>query len=202
MFDRGPTLFALRVHGQPTGAGSKTAQPLGQRGKEKRRHDGSLILIYRHQSDKTKPWMETVEKATMAAKARQQLETVDAAVWVSIECFEQRPESHFLADGRLRPDAPAHPHSTMTHDSGKLRRAIEDALTNVELWADDKRVVDGGDRKHYCDIDAVIFDGEDWREPRALIRVGLMLYQTVEEAEIKSPPRSARRRSHEALGPP
>lgn len=199
MFERGPVTFALRVWGQPAGAGSKTARHV-------RRGDGSLVFKQEgfairegrvfgnpvfnmtHQSDKTEPWMELVAGAARKARADQGLKTIQGAVWIAIDCFELRPGSHFTADGRLKIDAPAHPDQTVTHDSGKQRRAIEDALTAASIWADDKRVVDGHDRKHYCDFGSVIYEGEDWSKPRAVIRVGSMLHQTVEEAEIQSPP--------------
>lgn len=199
MFERGPVRFALRVWGQAAGAGSKTAIHVRRGDKSlvfrsgelqirNGRVYGSPIFNMKHQSEKTEPWMKLVEGAAQKAKVDQGLKTLQGAVWVAIDCFETRPGGHFTADGRLKVDAPAHPDQTVTHDSGKLRRAIEDALTAAQIWADDKRVVDGHDRKHYCDIGAVIYDDEPWDEPRAVIRVGHMLHQTVEEAEIHSPP--------------
>jgi len=152
--------------------------------------DGRYLLRYRHATKGTAEWMAAVERdATIGWRGREQM---DGPLWVEIDCFEARPVGHFRADGSLRPDAPAHPDRTVTHDSGKMRRAVEDALTNAEVWSDDKRIVDGGDRKHYCDREAVVLEpeGEDdrWREPRAVIRIGRMAHATVEEAGITSPP--------------
>lgn len=188
--ERGPEIFRLTVYGQPAGAGSKTAQPIGDRFHERRDSDGRLILIYRHATKGTEKWMATVEKeAGIGWRGRG---PVDGPIWVEIDCFEARPDGHFRADGSLRPDAPAHPSRTVTHDSGKMRRAIEDALTNAEVWADDKRVVDGHDHKHYCDREAVVredeLEGDRWREPRAVVRIGRMAHATVAEAGITSPP--------------
>jgi Holliday junction resolvase RusA-like endonuclease len=184
--EKGRELFRLTVYGQPAGAGSKTAQPAGKRFHEARDKEGRIILIYRPASKFTKPWMDAVAKE--AAVCWRDRDPMDGALWVLIDCYELRPKSHFYSDGRLRSDAPAHPHITDTHDSGKMRRAIEDSLTNSGVWVDDKRVTDGHDRKHYCDQEWAALEGESWREPRALIRVGVMKAQTVEEAGIASPP--------------
>lgn len=184
--ERGRELFRLTVYGQPAGAGSKTAQTLGKRGAEARDSDGRIILIYRPASKFTKPWMDAVAKE--AGVCWRDRVPMDGALWLLLDCWETRPKHHFRADGTLKPDAPAHPHKTDTHDSGKMRRAIEDSLTNAAVWVDDKRVTDGHDRKHYCDQEAAVLEGESWREPRALIRVGIMKAQTVEEAGIASPP--------------
>jgi Holliday junction resolvase RusA-like endonuclease len=183
---RGSELFRLRCYGQPAGAGSKTAEVICRKGRVPVLDEhGNFILRYRHQSKKTEQWMAMVEKE---ARIGWPDDPIDGPLWIEIDCYEARPDGHFRADGSLRPDAPALPFRTMTHDSGKLRRAIEDALTNAEVWADDKRVVDGRDRKHYTDRESAVFPDESWREPRALIRVGVMLAQTVEQAGIKSPP--------------
>lgn len=184
--ERGPEKLRLTIYGQPAGAGSKTAEPLGKRFHEARDGDGRLILKYRHATKGTAEWMAEVEK--QAGIAWRGDVALEGALWVEIDCFELRPADHFLSGGRLKPTARAHPHQTITHDSGKMRRAIEDALTNAGVWADDKRVVDGNDRKHYADPETAIFEGESWREARAVIRVGLMAAQTVEEAGITSPP--------------
>ena len=186
---RGAELLRLTVYGQPKGAGSKTAEPLGKRFKEARDADGRLILKYRHATKGTAEWMEIVERE--ARIAWRNAAAMDGPLWVTIDCFESRPAGHFRTGQfahLLRPAAPAHPDTTDTHDSGKLRRAVEDALTAAGVWADDKRVVDGHDRKHYCDPESQVLEAESWREPRALIRVGRMLHATVEEAGITSPP--------------
>lgn len=179
----GPERLRLTVYGQAKGAGSKTAEPAGKRFNEARDHEGRIILIYRHATKGTEAWMKAVAKEARIAWAG--MAPLDAALWLDLTCYEMRPDGHFYADGRLRPSAPAYPHRTTTHDSGKLRRAIEDALTKdkdgkwAAIWTDDKRVVDGHDRKRYCD------HGD---EPRAVIRIGLMTAQTVEQAGIATPP--------------
>lgn len=180
--EHGPEKLRLTVYGEPKGAGSKTAEPAGKRGHEARDGEGRIILIYRHATKGTAEWMATVAKE--ARIAWRGLPPLDCALWLDLTCFETRPKGHFYADGRLRPGAPAYPHQTKTHDSGKLRRAVEDCLTKdrdgkwAAVWTDDRRVVDGHDRKRYCD------NGD---EPRAVIRVGVMAAQTAEEAGICTP---------------
>lgn len=188
--ERGPELVRLTVYGQPYGAGSKTAIPARYGDGRLVFKDGHLVLNYVHASEFTEPWMRAVEKSAGACWGAEP--PIDGALWILIDCFEARIDGHFYADGTLRPDAPAHPHQTKTHDCGKMRRAIEDAVTNARVWQDDKRVVDGHDRKHYCDREMVIYEKEletgGWREPRAVIRIGKMKHQTVAEAGIASPP--------------
>lgn len=178
MKPRGLQELELTVPGQPAGAGSKTAQTIGARGKEKRDRAGRILLIYRHQSEATKPWMEKViEHLERAWGTRPPL---DGALWLDCAFYELRPQAHFFADGRLRPEAPAFPHTTMTHDKDKMRRAVCDCLTQAKVIADDKRVVDGQAWKFYAD--------DPPRKACAVIRLGLMKHQTAEEAEIASPP--------------
>lgn len=183
--DLGPERLHLTVYGQPAGAGSKTSEPLGRVGAEVRGRNGRIVLKTRPASKFTEPWMKAVAKE--ARIAWRGLPPLDAALWIDLTCYERRPDGHYYqrkAGPVLRPDAPAYPHQTTTHDSGKMRRAVEDALTQdpdgkwAAVWVDDKRVVDGHDRKRYCD------NGD---EPRAVIRVGLMAVATVEEAGIVPP---------------
>lgn len=178
----GPEKLLLTIYGQPKGSGSKTAEPLGKRGAEVRDSEGRIILKYRHATLGIKEWMEVVAKE--ARIAWRGLEPLSGALWLDLTCYEARPEGHYRGGSErlLRPEAPAYPHRTRTHDSGKLRRAIEDSLTGDEgwpgVWEDDKRVIDGHDRKRYCD------HGD---EPRAVIRVGVMVAQTVADLGIPSP---------------
>lgn len=178
---RAPALFQLTVPGQPAGAGSKTAQPIGKRFKEKRDGSGRLILIYRPSSAATTPWMERVQ--AFAAALPSVPYGIDGALWLDVSFYEKRPRKHFFqrkSGDVLRPDAPAYPHQTETHDVDKMRRAISDSLTGAGVLADDKRIVAGGAWKFYAD--------ESPYEACAVIRVGRMLHQTAEEAGIITPP--------------
>jgi hypothetical protein len=183
--DPGPELLRMRIHGQPAGAGSKTPVPNG-RWQGKRfipftDGRGVPVVSLRPASKLTEPWMELVEREAAIAWAGR--EPLSGPLWVDLTCFETRPQAHYRT-GRyahlLRPDAPAFPDVTTTHDSGKMRRAIEDALTNAKVWTDDKRIVDGRDRKRYA-------DPPHKPEPCAVIRVGRMIASTATEAGLISP---------------
>lgn len=179
--ERGVELLAFVVPGQPAGAGSKVAEPLGKRFKEVRDSDGRLVLKYRPASAATEPWMKTVEEyARLAWRNRGR---VGAALFLDVNFFEDRPDSHYFkrkAGNFLRPDAPAWPQQTSTHDVDKMRRAISDSLTNAEVLVDDKRVVGGEQWKFYCE------SAEE--EPRAVLRLGRMKLQTTQEAGLISAP--------------
>ncbi len=175
----GPELFRVTVDGQPAGAGSKTAQPIGARGQEKRDHTGRLVLIYRPSSPLTKPWMEDVE--AVAGARHGAAEPIDGALWMNVTFYERRPKNHYRADGfTLMPSSPTWPAVTSTHDVDKMRRAISDSLTNAKVIADDKRIIGGSQWKLYCD--------DPRTRPCAVIVLGRMLHQTVEEAGVQSPP--------------
>lgn len=173
-------VLELVVWGQPAGAGSKTAQTLGKRGHEKRDGSGRLVLIYRPSSPLTAPWMEDVEE--VAAREWGERPPLDGALFLDVAFYEQRPRSHFFqrkGGDVLRPDAPAYPHTTATHDFDKMRRAISDSLTNAKVIADDKRIVAGQGWKFYAD--------EPPHAACAVIRLGKMLYQTVEQSGVQTP---------------
>lgn len=184
--ERGGELLRLTVYGQAAGAGSKTAEVVtkagpGPRGRVPVLKDGLFILRYRHASKFTGPWMDAVTKeAGIAWRGR---EPLDGALWLDATFLEVRPSTHYFQrkSGRvLRPDAPAHPAVTDTHDVDKMRRAISDSLTNAGVLADDKRVVGGEAWKDYVEN-----IGET--EAKAVIRVGRMKAQTVADLGIATP---------------
>lgn len=189
---RGPERLRIVIPGQAAGAGSKTGDPIMRNnpafspsqpegpGNYRKvpvldSDSGRPLLRMRHMSKFTEPWMEYVTLVARTAwKSRPMLE---GAAWLEIDCYEARPAAHFRSSG-LRPDAPARPSKTRTADSGKLRRAIEDALSGV-VWRDDKQVVDGADRKHYCD--------DEYPRACAVVSVGLMAAQTAADAGLATP---------------
>lgn len=180
MGECGRTLLDLTVGGRAAPGGSKTATPVmrkqGGRWVPQLDGRGRPIVKLRPASKFTKPWMDTVAKAARVAWAG--LRPLEGPLWVDITVHETRPDSHFRQVDRqpvLKHDAPAYPHRSATGDSGKLRRAIEDALTGI-VWIDDKRVVDGADRKRYAEENYVV------------IRVGMMAAQTAEDAGQATPP--------------
>lgn len=185
---RGPCRFELTIPGQPAGAGSKVPMPKGRmvRGRFKAVFDkiGRPVFYVKPDSELTLPWMQKVKSYAEAERHRTRLDDpLDGALWLDVSFFEVRPVSHFFnrKSGRvLRPDAPAFPHVTKTHDKDKMRRAISDSLTQAGVLADDKRVVAGAAWKFYAD--------DPPRQACAVVRVGHMLHQTVLEAGIVPPP--------------
>lgn len=194
--ERGGALLELTIYGQPAGAGSKTAHVVT-------RGDGSIVwrsgpkilpgqrvigqpmLNYNHASKKTAPWMRAVSRE--AGVAWSGLEPIDGAVWLDVDFYELRPTTHYFVrkSGRvLRPDAPAYPSRTETHDSDKMRRAICDALKQGGVIVDDKRVVGGELWKDF--VENLPTDAEG-REPKAVIRLGLMEAQTAVDLGLASP---------------
>lgn len=175
----------LVVPGQAAGSGSKSPMPKGRMvgGRFRAVFDkvGRPVFYVKPASELTEPWMKKVREAAEAHLVPSMVEPLDGALWLDAAFYEMRPSTHFHSDGRrLRADAPAWPHQTSTHDIDKMRRAISDSLTNAKVLADDKRIVAGGAWKYYAD--------EPPRKACAVIRVGRMLHQTVEDAEIESPP--------------
>lgn len=183
--ERGPVLFELAVPGQPAGSGSKVPMPKGRMvgGRFKPVVDGigRPVFYVKPSSEKTEPWMKKVRAAAEEHWAGRG--PLDGALWLDVAFYELRPPSshyfHRKGGDVLRPDAPAYPDTTETHDIDKMRRAISDSLTNAGVLADDKRVVAGSEWKFYAD--------ESPRRACAVIRVGRMLHQTVEEAGIAPP---------------
>lgn len=181
---RGPTRFELTIPGQPAGSGSKVPMPKGRMagGRFRAVFDkiGRPVFYVKPDSELTLPWMRKVEAA-----ARQHWgdrPALDGALWLNASFFEKRPLSHYFkrkAGLVLRPDAPAFPHITKTHDKDKMRRAISDALTKAGVLADDKRIVAGSAWKFYAD--------DPPRQACAVVTVGHMLHQTVEDAGLIPP---------------
>lgn len=179
---RGAERFRLKVPGQAAGAGSKKAFAV-------RRGDGSFvlgkggqpILNYTHDSKKTAPWMKQVE--TLARTCWGDRAPLSGPLYIDLWFYELRPAKHYLrrkAGRVLRPDAPAYPDQTETHDYDKMRRAISDSLTNARVIADDKRVVGGEGWKLFA-------DNFNLTEPFAVVIVGSMNFASAEQAGLVTP---------------
>jgi len=129
--------------------------------------------------------MRAVERESRVAWAG--MDPLDGSLWLDAIFYELRPSAHFFdrKSGRvLRPEAPAYPCDTQTHDVDKMRRAISDSLTNAGVLADDKRIVGGEAWKDFVENLPVDVDG---REPKAVIRVGRMKAQTAADLGVVSP---------------
>lgn len=191
--ERGPELLRMTIYGQPYGAGSKTARVVTRKGGIIVWRSGPKIIAggqvigqpmlnYGHASKFTEPWMKEVAKQGGIAWAGR--DPLDGPLWLDAFFYESRPSGHYLqrkAGRVLRPDAPAYPESTETHDVDKMRRAISDALKNGGVIVDDKRIVGGEAWKDFVE------NAEGIDEPLAMIRVGRMDFATVEQAGFVTP---------------
>jgi Holliday junction resolvase RusA-like endonuclease len=180
--ERGAERFRFKVPGQAAGAGSKKAFPVT-------RGDGSfvytkggvLLLNYTHDSKKTAPWMKAVKQVAKTGWGDRA--PLDGPLYVDLWFYEMRPAGDYLkrkAGRVLRPDAPAYPDQTQTHDYDKMRRAISDSLTQAGVIADDRRVVGGEGWKLFA-------DNFNLAEPFTVVIVGSMNFTTVEEAGLVTP---------------
>lgn len=91
-------------------------------------------------------WRDNVTAAARDAMTAAGVGPLECAVDVLMEFYEQRPKSHFRANGLLKPNAQARP--TKAPDWDKLARSVGDALNGV-CWRDDAQVCEGRIRKLY-----------------------------------------------------
>jgi Holliday junction resolvase RusA-like endonuclease len=93
-------------------------------------------------------WRDVVSAGARDAMALARVAPLECAVEVLMEFFEQRPKSHFRANGQLKDSAQKRP--TKAPDWDKLARSVGDALNGV-CWRDDAQVCEGRIRKLYTD---------------------------------------------------
>lgn len=131
---------AITITGTPIAQGSKVAN----------RHGGGVRDA---NATKLKPWRAHVRAA--AEDATRYTARLDGPVRIWIRFTFDRPPTHYgTGRGRhtLRPAA-LRDHPFPGHSCGdidKLTRAILDALTDAQVWADDTQVVDLRARKFYA----------------------------------------------------
>lgn len=181
--ERGPTILEFAVPGQPAGSGSKSPMPKGRMVGDRfipvLDAKGRPVFYVKPSSEKTEPWMAKV--IGFGRKAWGSRPPLNGAIWLDLGLYEMRPLRHYYrrkSGDVLRPDAPAYPHDTETHDYDKMRRAISDSLTQARVFHDDRRVVGGEGFKLFADLPP--------RQPCAVIRFGLMKAVTV--ADLGLPP--------------
>lgn len=144
---------SFEVSGDPKGAGSKDAIPLGRwtngpGGKYFKailRDNGVPIVNVVDTSDKTggPEWRAAIQAACMGMLSAAH-ELVDAPVAVRVTFFHPGPQGRYGTGrnaGVLKDSADRLPFRSELADGTKLARALEDALNGI-LWTDDRRVCD------------------------------------------------------------
>jgi Holliday junction resolvase RusA-like endonuclease len=143
-------LVSFEVAGDPKGAGSKDAIPLGRwtaEGGQRRfipytRDSGIPIVNVVDSSGKAgTAWREEIRSACAQALDVAH-ELVDGPIAVRVIFYGESPKKRY-GTGRnadtLKPNADRLPHQSDLPDGTKLARALEDALNGL-LWVDDRRV--------------------------------------------------------------
>lgn len=114
-----------------------------------------------------RPWRDAI---AWAARHAYQGEKLDCLMVMSLVFIKPRPKAHY-GTGRnaevLKDSAPAAP--GVKPDTGKLARAVEDALTGT-LYTDDSLLVDTFHSKRYC---------HRWEPERVLVTLRPAEFQTV-----------------------
>lgn len=144
-------LCAFEVAGEPKGAGSKDAIPLGRWGKgdggQRRffpicRESGVPIVNVVDSSGKAgEEWRDEI-RAACAAVLERGHELANGPIAVRVTFYGPSPKRRY-GTGRnsetLKDNADRLPHQSDLPDGTKLARALEDALNGL-LWVDDRRV--------------------------------------------------------------
>lgn len=133
-------LLTFTVHGVAAPAGSKRGFYNKKAGR----------VIVTDDSARSRPWKAQVaDAAAQALAAHPDPPPFDAALYLEIHFYVQRPKGHFGTGknaGVVRSSAPTRP--TVKPDLLKLARAVEDALTGV-CYRDDSQIVSEHLFKHY-----------------------------------------------------
>lgn len=125
-------LLAFPVFGEPRPQGSKRILPAGAR-------TGGRPILVEHADAKLRKWRRAIGKAAKLAMIEiASREPITEAVVLSARFYVQRPPSHLKKSGGLRKGVSVA--KTSTPDLGKYIRALEDALTDAEVWKDDRLV--------------------------------------------------------------
>lgn len=146
-------LVSFEVSGDPKGAGSKDAIPLGRwvttdgrrRFKAVYREGGVPIVNVVDTSDKTggPEWRAEIRSA-FALAVDAAYEIADAPIAVRVTFYTPGAKGRYGTGrnaGVLKESADKFPHRAELADGTKLARALEDALNSL-AWVDDRRVCD------------------------------------------------------------
>ncbi|WP_435744961.1 RusA family crossover junction endodeoxyribonuclease [Nocardioides sp. SYSU DS0663] len=135
--------IAIRVHGTPIPQGSKGARVAKGR-----------AILFDTNADRLKPWRETIRAE--AADTWTYRDTLTGPIRVWLRFAFERPASHYRTGKNahlLRDRAPRFPIGSQHGDSDKLTRAVFDALTDAEVWTDDRLVVKHTVEKYFAGED-------------------------------------------------
>lgn len=137
--------IAIRVHGTPIPQGSKVANRHGNGVR-----DANAATL--------KPWRQHV--TATARDACRYHDTLHGPIRIWVRFTFQRPTSHYRTgtNAHLVKDSAPKFAGRACGDLDKLQRAIFDALTDAEVWADDTQVVDVRARKFYAGEDELALD--------------------------------------------
>lgn len=128
------TTITFTVEGAPVTQGSMRSI-----GRGRMIHDHSTAL---------KTWRTQVTIAARHAWAGR--DPIDQPCTIYATVYLPRPSSHYGTGknaGKVKASAPPMPHKR--HDSDKLLRAINDAITQSGIWVDDSRATDMHIAKRY-----------------------------------------------------
>lgn len=135
------TPIEFTVVGTPVPGGSKRAYVNPKTGRAN---------VVDASGDRVKGWRAAVVEAAMAVKPKDA--PITSPVSVSMVFRLQRPKGHYGKRG-LRRSAPGTP--AKRPDVLKLARAVEDAVTDSGLWADDAQIVQEVLCKLYAELGEV-----------------------------------------------
>lgn len=158
-------LVSFIVAGDPKGAGSKDAIPLGKRDRSGRFHpftrpDGTpMVNVVDSTGPAGKAWRKAIKAAAVVALDHAQ-ELADGPLAVRVTFYGARRKADFGTGrnaGVLKPGSDRYPHRSDLPDGTKLGRALEDAL-NAVVWTDDRRVCDMWWSRRFGDDPGAIVD--------------------------------------------
>ena len=129
------------VDGIPESQGSKHAFAVRRKSGGVWTYTGKTCMVDaspKHHN-RLKSWRQTVMIAAVNAKNEYGWTTVDEPVGLELVFYLPSPKKPMFPEPAVKPDV------------GKLARAVEDSLTQAELYADDARIIEEHIRKRYAD---------------------------------------------------
>jgi crossover junction endodeoxyribonuclease RusA len=126
--------FTFTVYGKPAPQGSK-------------RHLGKGVMV--ESSNRVKPWRQDIKHAAERLLPKTWHAILPMRLKVSF--LFARPQSHYRANGQLKPSAPRYC-TTRIGDLDKLVRALCDALQGL-CYLDDSQIIEINATRRYASID-------------------------------------------------